>query len=52
VVRHHPIPVERAPRTGPQNQGMSTGVDLETGESIRPDAPEARSAGESGTRES
>ena len=51
VVRHHPIPVERAPRTGPQNQGMSTGVDLETGESIRPDAPQARSDGESGPRE-
>ena len=52
VVRHHPIPVERAPRTGPQNQGMSTGVDLKTGESVRSDAPESRSAEESETRES
>ncbi|GAA4516126.1 hypothetical protein [Brevibacterium yomogidense] len=30
VVRHHPIPVERTPRTGPQNVGMSTGVDMES----------------------
>ena len=52
VVRHHPIPVERAPRTGPQNQGMSTGVDLKTGETVRSDAPESRSAEESETRES
>ena len=38
VVHHHPIPVERGTRTGPQNRGMSTGVDLETGESVQPPA--------------
>lgn len=30
VVRYHPIPVERTPRTGPQNVSMSTGVDMES----------------------
>ncbi|HJA39286.1 MAG TPA: hypothetical protein H9793_09930 [Candidatus Brevibacterium intestinigallinarum] len=42
VVRHHPIPVERGPRTGPQNRGMSTGVDLETGESVPPPAADGQ----------
>lgn len=39
-VRYHPIPVERGPRRGPQNVGMSTGVDLETGESLPADPGE------------
>lgn len=41
VVRHHPIPVERTPRTGPQNVGMSTGVDMESaGPEDAPPEPE------------